>query len=99
MRIGGRGGGIPGIMAGTTVRTCKLYSGASGDISLTGVEGSEKRSNERLGCKGWGQLMKESMEGREGSKSFWRPYYTPVPGASQSFSHSVLPKGPQGGTT
>lgn len=41
--------------------------------------------------------MKESMEERKGSKSFWRPYYTPVPGASQPFSHSVLPKGPQGG--
>lgn len=48
-----------------TIRMYKLYSGAGGEISLTAVEGSME-SNEKLGQKGWGQLMKERVGGREG---------------------------------
>lgn len=83
-------------MARTTMRTCTLNSGANGDISLAGVEGSMRRSKERLGWKGWGQLMKERVG--NGKELTIRPCYTPVSDAPQLFSHLVLEKGPQGGT-
>lgn len=66
MRTGERGGDILEEMARMIIRMYKLYSGAGGEISLTAVEGSME-SNEKLGQKGWGQLMKERVGGREGS--------------------------------